>query len=342
MADPRRNTHYEELGVRRDASPLDIQRAYAKYRKEADRETAIPNAQRDRRVQAAYDTLSDPDKREAYDESLRSPEQRKALAARRGSSKGVLFLVAAVVVAAAAAGGFFLMKRGGPPAADTEQIANAATLAVGRVDTVDLTGKGGAVGLAFAIDENLVATTCNGITPMSQLTLFWPPRTVPAQVAQIDSKLGVCKLSAFGIGARPLVVTAANPAVGEDVYATKMNPAGVVTLVHAKVTRVTGSGDGKIVEISVKVQPEMQGSPVMNAQGRVIGVAVLPDPAGRGQVVGLSPDWAVRKKPVEAAPTPAPAQPAPAAPAEGGMKTREQIQAERREAVEKAVTDSMK
>jgi len=108
------------------------------------------------------------------------------------------------------------------------------------------------------------------------------------------------------------------------------------------IEKVTGSGDGKIVEISVKVQPEMQGSPVMNAQGRVIGVAVLPDPAGRGQVVGLSPDWAVRKKPVEAAPTPAPAEPAPAAPAEGGMKTREQIQAERREAVEKAVTDSMK
>src|SRR6185295_5946025 len=170
MADPRR-THYDELGVPRQAKPLDVQRAYAKYRKEADRETAIPNPQRDRRVQAAYDTLSDPDKREAYDESLRSPEQRKALAARRGSSKGVLFLVAAVVVAAAAAGGFFLMKRGGPPPADTELIANAATLAVGRVDTVDLTGKGGPVGLAFAIDENLVATTCNGITPMSQLTL---------------------------------------------------------------------------------------------------------------------------------------------------------------------------
>ena len=253
-------------------------------------------------------------------------------------------MAAVVAIAAAAGGGFFLMKRGGPPPADTEQLANAATLAVGRVDSVDLTGKGGPVGLAFAIDENLVATTCNGITPMSQLTLFWPPRTVPAQVAQIDSKLGVCKLSAFGIGARPLVVTAANPAVGEDVYATKMNPAGVVTLVHAKVTRVTGSGDGKIVEISVKVQPEMQGSPVMNAQGRVIGVAVLPDPAGRGQVVGLSPDWTARRKPVEAAPTPtpAPAEPAPAAPAEGGMKTREQIQAERREAVEKAVEQSVK
>lgn len=340
MANPQR-TYYDELGVSRDAKPLDIQRAYGKYRREADRKTAIPNLQRDRRMQAAYDTLSDADKREAYDAMLAAPQSRVGVE-RTGSGKGVLIVVAAVVVAAAAGAGFFLVQRGGPPPVDTEQLATAATLAVGRVDSVDVSGKGGAVGLAFAIDENLVATTCNGITPMSQLTLFWPPRTVAAQVAQIDDKLGVCKLSAFGIGARPLPVTAADPAVGEEVYATRMNPAGVVSLVPAKVKRVSGSGNGKIVEISVKVQPEMQGSPVMNAQGRVIGVAVLPDPAGRGQVVGLSPDWAVRKKPVEAAPTPTPAQPAPAARAEGTMKTREQIQAERKEAIEKAIDESMK
>jgi hypothetical protein len=52
----------------------------------------------------------------------------------------------------------------------------------------------------------------------------------------------------------------------------------------------------------------------------------------------------VRKK-LDAAPAPAPvpaAEPTPAAPPQGGMKTRAQIQAERREAVEKAVVDSMK
>jgi hypothetical protein len=339
MANPR-NTHYDELGVPRDATPIDIQRAYNKLRKSAEGDHAIPDPQRERRMQAAYDTLSDPQKREAYDAMLSAPRPRQERE-RTGSSKGLLVMIAAVAVVGAAGAGFFLMKRGGPPPADTEQLTNLATLAVGRVDSVDLSGKSGPVGLAFAIDENIVATTCNGITPTSQYTLFWPPRTVAAQVAQIDTRVGVCKLSAVGIGGRPLVVTKANPAIGEEVYATKMNPAGVVSLVPAKVTRVTGSGDGKIVEISVKVQPEMQGSPVMNGQGRVIGVAVLPDPAGKGQVVGLSPDWALRTK-LEPAPTPAPAQPAPAAQPEGGIKTREQIQAERREAVEKAVEQSVK
>jgi len=327
-------TYYEDLGVPPHARPQDIERAYANYRREADRETAVPNPQRDKRMLAAYETLRDPDKREAYDTSLLTPEARKAR--RAGKSKGVVIVAAVVLVAGAAAGGYFFLKREAPSSVDTEPLLNAASVAVGRVDAVEISGKGGPVGLAFA-------TTCNGVTPTSALTLFWPPRTVPAQVAQIDHKLGVCKLTAAGIGGRPLAMASASPAIGEEVFATRMNPGGALRIVPARVTNVHGSGEGKIVEISVKVQPEMHGSPVMNAQGRVIGIAVLPDPAGRGQVVALTPEWATRPRVPETAPAPREiAQPPSPANPEGGMKTREQIQAERREAVDKAVMDSMK
>ena len=42
-----------------------------------------------RRMQAAYDTLSDPQKREAYDAMLASPRPRQERE-RTGSSKGLL------------------------------------------------------------------------------------------------------------------------------------------------------------------------------------------------------------------------------------------------------------
>jgi hypothetical protein len=71
-----------------------------------------------------------------------------------------------------------------------------------RVDSRDMSGNAQKLGLAFAIDEGFVATSCNGITPFAQLTLYMAPRTVPVKVAQVDEKLG--GLQALGRGHRKL------------------------------------------------------------------------------------------------------------------------------------------
>ena len=77
--------HYEALGVGSRASAEDIRHAYRRLVKEAHPDRAGDEA-RFRRITQAYDVLSDPDQRAAYDRSLRpAPVAAPAPAPRRRS-----------------------------------------------------------------------------------------------------------------------------------------------------------------------------------------------------------------------------------------------------------------
>lgn len=331
-----RTTHYETLGVRPDAIPTEVERAWRKYRAEADQASAAPDRGRETRMRAAYETLRDPVKRAAYDDSLKSPR-------RRARPRNVILLTLAVLVLAGAAlAAYLLQPAPAPPpgALSAGELLHNASQAMGRVESLDMSGKAARIGLAFALEEGVVATSCEGINPTSQLTLQMGRRAVPVKVAQVDEKLGVCKLSAKDIGGWPLPVSATDPSPGEVVYATKMNAVGEVGLVEARVKRVVPTGRGKSIEMSVAVLPERAGGPVLDARGRVVGVQLLPGGAGRGEVVRITPEWSVRPAPVE--PAPKPAEPAGEAKAEGGTMTREQVEAARRRNLEKALEEDVK
>jgi len=303
MANPRR-TFYDDLGLRPDASGVEIDRAYRTFRKKMDDVTAVPDPPREARVKIAYETLSDPAKREAYDALLAGPQSEG------GRSKGGLVAVAGIVIVAAIAAGFFLLRPSGPPAADAGtravgELTRRAGLAVNRVASTDLNGKAAPLGIAFAIGEGTAVTACSGITPTSTLTLSVGAQPVPATLAHADDTLGICKLAASGIGGSPLAMAAADPQAGDTVYMTQVDRAGVVTLSKAQVTRVAPSSrGGTVVETSVSVPPEQRGGPVLDERGMVVGAA-LP-----GEVIRLTPEWASRTKLLEASPPPATAAPA--------------------------------
>jgi len=69
--------YYSELGVTRDASPEEIRRAYHKAAREIHPDVSSEKDANEQflRVQAAYDVLSDPEKRTKYDQGL--PPQEK-------------------------------------------------------------------------------------------------------------------------------------------------------------------------------------------------------------------------------------------------------------------------
>ncbi len=74
---------YEILGVPRDASPSAIKRAFQRlarrYRPEHSKEAVVPGLAE---LQAAYDTLSDEERRRRYDDELERPVQQEPPAVR--------------------------------------------------------------------------------------------------------------------------------------------------------------------------------------------------------------------------------------------------------------------
>ena len=79
--------YYEVLGVSRQASPDEIKRSYRKLARSAhpDVNTAPDAAEQFAELSAAYEVLSDPDKREAYDQFGHAGVQGSSAGASRAA-----------------------------------------------------------------------------------------------------------------------------------------------------------------------------------------------------------------------------------------------------------------
>jgi DnaJ-class molecular chaperone len=100
--------HYEVLGVRRNASPRAVRKAYERRLKAlAKRPDGTEKAAEERIVKSAFAVISDPAKRGDYDSRLGESD-----ALNVGEASGTPLLIGLIVVAiAAAAIGFFVIER---------------------------------------------------------------------------------------------------------------------------------------------------------------------------------------------------------------------------------------
>lgn len=335
MAAPKQ-THYEVLGVKPDAKLTEIGRAYNKLRSALHHETAAPDPRRAALVEAAYQALSDEARRAEYDATLAAPERKRR-------ARGAALVLGGILVLGGTAGASWYFLGSQPPAPPTgkpiDEIRQAASLAVGRLDRIDMSGASSPVGVAFAVDEGSMVTACNGITPGAQYVVHLSPRNVAARIATSDEALGLCQLSVDGVGASPLQVSGAEPRKGDKIYATKINAVGEVTLIEGSVKRVATEEGGRVIEASMPVAPVGGGAPLLDIYGRVVGVASI-SKDGRARHIPVPHAWTAEGRPAVRVTTPEPApaagQPKPAPELSMPPRSVNDISPERRERLEKA------
>lgn len=309
MAIPR-ESHYDALRVPRGARQGDIKRAYDRLSAEFDKDTTPPDPRRQARIREAYEVLSDEEQREAYDRSL-----AVAPAAFDRKRAGAIAGIAAVALAA---GAWLFLGQGTPTAkAGRTAIEIQAEVAgsVGRVRSIDMSGKATSTGLAFTVAKGVMATPCEGLAPGAQVVVTIGTRAVPARITMADEALGMCTLAVDGAGSWPLPVGGADPRPGDKVYAAGVNSAGDVVLAEGAVKRVVAQGQARIVEASVPAGEAIGGRPLLNIYGRVVGVATAAQPGGAARHLILPAGWGAESPAPAAAPVvPPPAEPTSAAP----------------------------
>ena len=280
-----RPTYYDILGVAPDAKITDINRAFARESAELRKETAAPDPRRAQLLREAHETLSDPDRRDAYDKSLRA---KKATGSRRWA-----IAVAAVAAVGGASAYYLLQPPPKPvgPARGIDQIIADSARAMARVEAIDMSGNATPVATAFAIEDAMMVTSCAAIPVGAQLVVKLPPRTLPARISATDPELGICRLTVEGAGAWPLKIAGNTPGIGEKVYALKINSIGQVAVAEAKVTNLLPVPKGKIVEAAITLAPEAIGSPILDSDGRVVGVATVANDAKHTQHAPVPVAW---------------------------------------------------
>src|SRR5258706_14243839 len=275
----RKETLYDVLGVPRDAKLQDVTRAYNRHKSQVTHDAAPPDLKRETMIREAYETLSDLDRRDAYDKSLIAPDSRY-----RSRVRAIVIGLAGVSVA----GVYLLFRRPASApvvaARTSQEILNDASIAIARVQSIDMSGQTVPVGMAFAIGENVLVSSCTGVTPTAQLVVTIPPRQVPARILSVDEEMGLCRLVARGTGSKPLTLSQTEAKAGDVVYAAKVNETGNVALQQGLVKRVAFEPKTKVIEAPVSAP---NGAPLLDAQGPLLGVATKSD----GKYVAVPAAW---------------------------------------------------
>jgi hypothetical protein len=176
-------------------------------------------------------------------------------------------------VVLAAIGWFAWRREGKPPERPVPEIAAAAALAVGRVQSIDMAGHATALGLVFAVNEGTLAASCRGLTPSSELVVQFAQRSVHARVAASDDGRGYCVLEAPGTGSWPLSTGGPTSRAGDKVYAATVSATGDVALLEGTVRRVAKDAGATLLEISAPAASQAAGGPLLDSQGRVVAIA---------------------------------------------------------------------
>ena len=316
----RKPTLYDTLGVARDAKLTDITRAYNRHRSELTRDSAPPDLKRTTLIRHAFETLSDEKRRAEYDASVVTPE-------RIHRSRVRCMWVSGIGVAIT--GSYLLFAKPLDPPTQlvrpAETILNEVSPAIGRVLAIEISGQSTPVAVAFAIGEGVLVTSCANISPHAHLVLQVLPRTIPVRVSSIDPEVGLCRLSAEGIGSRSLDP---GPAVksGDWIFAVQVNPAGAVYLEQAKVHYAAFEQNVSVIETRTH---GTAGSPLLDAQGRLVGAST----DGNGQYVAIPATWIAEAREPRREPTP---EPQPIVEAAPSSQPGAFIPPERREKLEKA------
>ena len=336
---PGKETLYDILGVDRDATEGDIRRAYRKYQSQMQDPTVPPDPRRAVLVQEAYGILVDPGRRAVYDQELRSP---RAVIERARSNRGAWLGGGMAIVVVLSAGYFWMQPPPPEPQRSHQELSTVASLAIGRVHTIGLDGQYTAQGLAFTTDSGVMVTVCDDLVPNAELVVKFGPRQIPGRVMEVNAPMGLCKLQVAGGGSWPLMVTAVPQRPGARVYGADVNVKGEVTLLGGSIRRVVDAPNGRRIETTIALRPELRGSPMLDADGRAVAIAVNGAGAGSAPAyVTLPVGWLEPRPPPPPPPPrdlseePAPSAAAPRVRPNPGFKSHD-ITPERKERIEKA------
>jgi V8-like Glu-specific endopeptidase len=158
------------------------------------------------------------------------------------------------------------------------QIAQNAFPSVALLVTEDSNGQPLSLGSGFFVGSDIVATAFHVIEGASKGYIKIVGQKRKYEIAGIvgsDAKRDLVLLKITGVKAPPLSLGDANQvAVGDEIYVIS-NPQGLEgTLSQGIVSGIRQIGSDILFQITAPISPGSSGGPVLNSQGKVIGIAV--------------------------------------------------------------------
>ena len=325
-----RRTHYDVLGVKPDASSVDIAAAFRdrladlKAKPGADESIAA--------LRAAYQVLANPERRAEYDleHESRMPASRRAAAAKRaeavegegGYGHILKFGVPAVLLVVAFAG----WKMRAKPKPPEPQVVSVVRLeapapaepAAAREEAGAQPVKGAAVapmtpeqlfatvspsvvrvlagdrsqGSGVVVESGSVITNCHVTRDASEVRVKAGAQVLPAKVAVADESLDLCSLDVPRLDAPAVAMgTVEGLRTGQRVYAIGAPMGLELTISEGIVSALREVDTGKVIQTTAPVSPGSSGGGLFTADGQLVGIVTFQHRYGQNLNFALPADW---------------------------------------------------
>ena len=133
--------------------------------------------------------------------------------------------------------------------------------------------------------EDTMAATCRGITALSVLTVSVEGIVSKAPLASADGPHDVCLLHVKGAG-KAIAMRPGPPTGQEKLQAVLPGKGAALQLRQVHVTRSIPNPQGTVLEVKAAV-PLPNGTPVFDAQARLVAIVVAPHAFGEGVTAAL-------------------------------------------------------
>lgn len=216
-----------------------------------------------------------------------SEETAEQAAARRrrpwitiGAMVGGVFVLLAIYI--------FLTRPDAQPGTgatlSAKRIFEVMAPVVGRVQTRVANGSINDSGLAVTLADGQMVTTCHNIPRGSMLRVVFRDGTSVGDLARADESSDICVLNVKTTGSSSARLRVGDPAAGEKVYAAFVGAdSGTGHLAEGHVTGTMLEPAGTVLQLDFN-EPLATGTPIVDTQGRVVGIATLPHRYGPGNV----------------------------------------------------------
>jgi hypothetical protein len=264
---------YEVLGVKRSATAQDIDTAYARLRAALQHAPVAADARRSAILKVAYTTLSDPEARAEYDESIgNKPRPTRA-------SDLLLYAAGALVVAGLAAFGWRWhenRKLAASPenGVDVPRLVSDVGRRIAHVKAALVSGEVRPLGLAVETGDGEMAAACGELPSGTALTVAGPKDAMRAEIVSANPDNGLCILGVAAARAG-LRMREGIPPPDEALQA-------VVRMgdrVAAREVAISGRMPAPAGALGIKAdEPLPNGTPVFDMREHLVGLVV----AGQG------------------------------------------------------------
>jgi serine protease Do len=314
---PAKKTLYQILGVGRDASEEDIGLAHEMRMSDLENRTP-PDPSTLALVQQAFEILSDPKRRAAYDSRLLSASEKAAAEQQGGTpdleigedeepkKKLPVVPIAAVAVVAIVAL-FFALRSPAPkppaPVADAPtpaappppppKMRNAAevladaTPSAGPLMVYSMSGVATQIGMALAIDQGTMVTTCHGIPAGGKMVVRVGKEQLPADLTITDEALDLCRLSVAGLTAPPLRLASDEATAGEKIVAISLDAKGALVTAEGTIKAMRKGKAGNLLELSTPIAANASGAGIFDQYGKLVAIATVPHELGPGAHIAI-------------------------------------------------------